>query len=55
MLKNFTYLIKNMSSDDLAIVAELWRAKSYLALGQHERAAREARKRSQGRLDQKKT
>ena len=40
-IEAFTYLIKNMSGDDLSIVAELWRAKSYLALGQHDRAARE--------------
>ena len=40
-IEAFTYLIKNMSGDDLAVEAELWRSKSYLALGQHERAARE--------------
>ena len=40
-IEAFTYLVKNMSGDDLAVEAELWRSKSYLALGQHERAARE--------------
>ncbi|MBJ33387.1 MAG: hypothetical protein CMC89_01545 [Flavobacteriaceae bacterium] len=40
-IEAFTYLLKNMSKDDLAVEAELWRSKSYLALGQHERAARE--------------
>ncbi|MFL2586173.1 MAG: tetratricopeptide repeat protein [Flavobacteriaceae bacterium] len=40
-IEAFTYLLKNMSEDDLAVEAELWRSKSYLALGQHERAARE--------------
>ena len=40
-IEAFTYLVKNMSGNDLAIEAELWRSKSYLALGQHERAARE--------------
>ena len=49
-IEAFTYLIKNMSGDDLAIVAELWRAKSYLALGQHERAARELKNIAQSGL-----
>ena len=40
-IEAFTYLVKNMAGDDLAIEAELWRSKSYLALGQHDRAARE--------------
>ena len=40
-IEAFTYLVKNMSGDDLAVEAELWRSKSYLALGQHDRAARE--------------
>tara|TARA_A100001011_G_scaffold348924_2_gene387101 strand:- start:69 stop:2510 length:2442 start_codon:yes stop_codon:yes gene_type:complete len=40
-IEAFTYLVKNMSGDNLAVEAELWRSKSYLALGQHERAARE--------------
>ena len=40
-IEAFTYLVKNMSGDDLAVEAELWRSKSYSALGQHERAARE--------------
>ena len=40
-IEAFTYLVKNMSGDDLADEAELWRSKSYLALGQHDRAARE--------------
>ena len=40
-IEAFTYLVKNISGDDLAVEAELWRSKSYLALGQHERAARE--------------
>ena len=40
-IEAFTYLVKNMSGNNLAIEAELWRSKSYLALGQHERAARE--------------
>jgi tetratricopeptide (TPR) repeat protein len=37
----FTYLIKNMSSSDEAVEAELWRSKSYLEMGQVARAARE--------------
>lgn len=37
----FTYLIKNMSNSNEAIEAELWRAKSYLEMGQEARAARE--------------
>lgn len=36
----FTYLIKNMGGAE-AVEAELWRAKSYLEMGQHARAARE--------------
>lgn len=36
-----TYLIKNMGDSEQAKEAELWRAKTYLAMGQHERAARE--------------
>ena len=40
-IEAFTYLVKNMPGDDLAVEAELWRSKSYLALGQHDRAARE--------------
>ncbi len=40
-IEAFTYLIKNMSNSDEAIEAELWRAKSYLEMGQEERAARE--------------
>ena len=36
-----TYLIKNMGNSEQAKEAELWRAKTYLAMGQHERAARE--------------
>ena len=40
-IEAFTYLVKNMSGDDLAVEAELWRSKSYLALEQYERAARE--------------
>lgn len=40
-IEAFTYLVKNMSGDDLAVEAELWRSKSYSALGQHDRAARE--------------
>ncbi|MBL19511.1 MAG: hypothetical protein CMC82_06775 [Flavobacteriaceae bacterium] len=40
-IEAFTYLVKNMAGDELGIVAELWRSKSYLALGQHDRAARE--------------
>ena len=37
----FTYIIKNMSDSNEAIEAELWRTKSYLEMGQNERAARE--------------
>jgi 7,8-dihydro-6-hydroxymethylpterin-pyrophosphokinase len=37
----FTYIIKNMSDSSEAIEAELWRTKSYLEMGQNERAARE--------------
>lgn len=37
----FTYIIKNMGSSDEAIEAELWRAKTYLEMGQHERASNE--------------
>ena len=40
-IEALTYLVKNMSGDDLAVEAELWRSKSYLALEQHDRAARE--------------
>ena len=40
-IEAFTYLVKNMPGDDLAVEAELWRSKSYLALGQHDRVARE--------------
>ncbi len=40
-IEAFTYLVKNMPGDDLAVEAELWRSKSYFALGQHDRAARE--------------
>ena len=37
----FTYLIKNMGNSQQAIEAELWRAKSYLEMGQEARAVRE--------------
>ena len=37
----FTYLIKNMGNSVEAIEAELWRAKSYLEMGQEARAIRE--------------
>lgn len=37
----FTYLIKNMGDSKEAIEAELWRAKSYLEMGQEARAVRE--------------
>lgn len=37
----FTYLIKNMNNSDEAVEAELWRTKSYLEMGQFERATRE--------------
>lgn len=37
----FSYVIKNMAASSEAFEAELWRAKSYLEMGQHDRAARE--------------
>ncbi|MGB0273880.1 MAG: tetratricopeptide repeat protein [Flavobacteriaceae bacterium] len=40
-IEAFTYLIKNMGNSNEAIEAELWRAKSYLEMGQEARAARE--------------
>lgn len=40
-IEAFTYLIKNMGNSKEAIEAELWRAKSYLEMGQEARAARE--------------
>lgn len=40
-IEAFTYLIKNMANAEQTVEAELWRAKSYLAMGQHDRAIRE--------------
>ena len=40
-IEAFTYLIKNMFGSKQAIEAEIWRAKSYLALGQYDRAVKE--------------
>lgn len=40
-IEAFSYLIKNMPQAQEAKEAELWRAKTYLALKQHLRAARE--------------
>ncbi len=39
-IEAFTYLIKNMGGAE-SVEAELWRAKSYLEMGQHARAVRE--------------
>lgn len=37
----FSHLIKNINDPEEVVKAEFWRAKTYLAMGQHDRAVRE--------------